>query len=323
MIRVLLIALITALLPTAGWAYDFLYSGESMEPMEEGLFRAELELLYLAADDAFDSDGASRRFGPDWAATWIPVKISYAFRDWLAVGANVRYGLLSLEDVAISPEGGDADGATSDFEGSGLDDVWVWGRLRMLEKPVVSARAAVKIPVGTEPADIVHSVADTGFFLDEEGHLAVGDGQTDIDAAVLVAFPRETGTFEVSIGYRHRTKLTVEREEGSYDFTPGGEIRFTAGYVYHLNSAMDLRLGLDGFSASDDSVDGACECPGHSHEDTDEQLSGSARSGVWINPSFEYVMDSGLVLGFDMHYPLMGQNIAAEWGVGFHVGLMR
>jgi hypothetical protein len=34
-------------------------------------------------------------------------------------------------------------------------------------------------------------------------------------------------------------------------------------------------------------------------------------------------MDSGIILGFDMHYPLMGKNIAAEWGVGFHVGLKR
>ncbi len=52
-----------------------------------------------------------------------------------------------------------------------------------------------------------------------------------------------------------------------------------------------------------------------------EAFDESASSTVYINPGFDYIMDNGVALGFDMHYPLMGTNIMnAAWGLGLTVG---
>ena len=66
---------------------------------------------------------------------------------------------------------------------------------------------------------------------------------------------------------------------------------------------------------------GECPTPGDpipDPSDPDADLTGS--NVVFINPGFDYIMDSGMTLGFDMHYPLMGTNIDAAWGLGLTVG---
>ena len=42
-------------------------------------------------------------------------------------------------------------------------------------------------------------------------------------------------------------------------------------------------------------------------------------SGVWVNPGFSYMMENGVELGVGFHYPLMGQNIDALWGLNAFV----
>lgn len=322
MIRILLAGVLTAALAFPAAAYDFLYSNDTAAAPERGSVSLELSLLYLSAEDLYGAGGTTLPLDADWNATWVPLRVGYAVTDRISVGVNARYGSLNLENVETGRIG-NASRATEDFQGSGLGDLWMWGKVNVSASPVVTARAAVKLPTGTEPADRAHALADTGFYLDDGGDLALGDGQTDIDLAVLLAFPRDGGALEISLGYRYRMSQSVELDGGTYDFTPGNEIRFAAGYAYRLNQAMVLRLGLDGFAGSDDSAETDCEGDVHPEGGLDELLSGSARNGVWINPSFDYVMRNGLLLGFDMHYPLLGQNIPAEWGVEFRVGWSR
>ena len=39
-----------------------------------------------------------------------------------------------------------------------------------------------------------------------------------------------------------------------------------------------------------------------------------------MNPGIDYTMESGMTLGADFHYPLMGTNVLAEWGFGVYFG---
>jgi len=39
-----------------------------------------------------------------------------------------------------------------------------------------------------------------------------------------------------------------------------------------------------------------------------------------VNPGIDYTMESGMTLGADFHYPLMGTDNLAEWGLGVHMG---
>jgi hypothetical protein len=322
MFRILLTGAVVTALAIPASAYDALYSNETASPPGRGSVRLEVSLLYLSAEDIYGADGTTLPLESDWNATWVPVRLSYAITDRISVGANARYGSLSLEGVETE-ESVRSSRATDDFEGSGFGDLWLWGKLNVLPRPLVTIRAGLKIPTGAEPADRAHALADTGSFLDGDGDLALGDGQTDIDIAALLSFPRDSGAFELSIGYRFRMSQSFELTDGTYDLTPGNEIRFAAGYAYRLNQAMILRLGLDGFAGSDDSADTDCEQDTHPAGDIGELLEGSARNAVWINPSFDYEMRNGLLFGFDMHYPLMGQNIPAEWGVELRVGWTR
>jgi hypothetical protein len=322
MMRALLAGLVIAAMAVPAAAYDFLYTGETANPQERGTYRVDLSFLYLTSDEVYGKDGTTLPMQADWTATWIPFEIDYAFTDRVSAGVNAKYGLLTLAGVpSDNVQGQRAEGR--DYSGASFGDLWLWAKYNALESPWVTGRVGLKMPLSSEPADRAHAAADTGFYLDENGDLAVGDGQVDIDAAVLLGFPGESGMFELSLGYRYRASQTVEKSGSSYDYKPGDEIHFNAGYRYDLNDALSLRLGLDGFYGSDDGAETDYDESGHSPESIDERLSGSARNGVWINPSFVYQMTNGILLGFDVHYPLMGQNIPAEWGVGFHVGFAR
>ncbi|MBN2564343.1 MAG: transporter [Candidatus Eisenbacteria bacterium] len=319
--RVLLAGLAIAALVSPAGAFDFLYTGRTPATLARGTLDVGLSVLYVTSDDTYNEDGTTVPSGADWTATWIPVEFSYGITDLLTGGLTGGYGSLSLDGVPSVSDPEQRSDAKRDYEGAGIGDLWVWMKYGVREDPLVAVRGAVKIPAGAGPVDRAHAVADTGFFLDDGGHLALGDGQTDIDGAVLLGFPMQTGVFELSLGYRYRMGQTVNKDDNSYDYEPGNEFHFDLGYRYDLNDAMDLRLGLSGFYGSDDSAETDYSGPDHSQESLEECLEGSSRSAVWIDTSFAYVMKNGILLGFDVHHPLMGQNVPAEWGIAFRLGL--
>ena len=272
--------------------YDILYSGDTAATAEAGAFGIQGSFIYTMANKSFDLDGESVDWGDDDKATgmWIPVKLYYGVMDGFEIGATPTFVMNKLEY---------GDVRTTEYEGTGLADTWIWAKYMFMPDPMMTARLGFKVATGEdEPAD------------DE---LATGSGQMDIDAAVMFGVPAGPGTFDASLGYRYRMAKTFD-EARSYDVKPGSEIHFFAGYNYYLSDTMGLRLGAEGFFGSDWEVDSGDE------EREFEAVDDTGSNIVNINPGFDYIMDSGMALGFDFYYPLMGTNVDAAWGLGLSVG---
>jgi hypothetical protein len=303
-----LTAVLLIVFAASAGAYDFLYTGDTAMTHEAGSFGIGGNFLYLMADSYYDEEGENQDAPEGEKSTymWIPVDIYYSVLDQLELGIQPKF-------IMDKHEWGDESRA-EDLEGTGIGDVWFDAKYMFMAEPVMTARVGVKIPVGTEPVDWVGKWCDESCVgLDEDGDIALGDGQMDFDGALMFGAPAGPGMFDAAVGYRYRmtqTDIEAAASRTTYDYTPGSEFHFYAGYTYYVSDMMNLTIGADGFFGSDDEEETSEE----SREAT--TLEDSARQGVWINPSFDYMMDNGMTLGASFHYPLMGTNIDAAWGFG-------
>jgi len=176
-----------------------------------------------------------------------------------------------------------------------LGDTWVYAKYMFMPEPMMTARLGVKVATGStaDPDDM------SG--LTEDGDLPIGSGQMDIDGAVLFGIPAGPGMFDAALGYRMRM------ENSDTKVKPGDEIHFLGCYTYPMSDMLSLKLAADGYFGSDAELDG---------EAADE----SGSNVVFVNPGIDYTLESGMTLGADFHYPLMGTNVYSEWGVGLYVG---
>ncbi|MBD3349423.1 MAG: hypothetical protein GF400_09555 [Candidatus Eisenbacteria bacterium] len=288
-------------------AYDFLYTGDTAITHDMGAFGIRGEFVYLSADGAYDSEGEKVDWPDDtkFTQTAVPVEIYYSVMDNLEIGVQPKFLSRKYEYSYVDPAD-TTQMVTCECDGTGIGDTWLWAKYMFMPEPLMTARLGVKVATGDdEPGDMEYPL---------------GTGQMDVDGAIMLGAPAGPGMFEVAIGYRYRmargAETTVESdggEEVTYeDYKYGDEIHFAAMYTYYLNDAMNLRIGADGFFGSD-----------HQYEDatTDglEEIAESAMNAVWINPGFDYLMENGMTLGIDVHYPLMGQNVNALWGAGAYV----
>ena len=294
----LAVILLIALAMSAG-AYDVLYSNDTAATHEPGLFGIGASFIYFAADQWYDGDGEIQ----DGIVTddvlddnstltrkWFPVDIYYGVLDGFEIGATPIFMLEKMTD----PD------SVVDETGTGIGDTWIWAKYNIAPDPLMTARVGVKIATGN------HEI------LDGEHELALGTGQMDVDGAFMFGVPLPDGFFDGSIGYRYR--MAESAEDGADEFKFGNEIHFFVGYTHFLNDALSLRVGADGYFGSDPTEDGEPIAGAN----PDEFKTGP--SAVYINPSFDYIMDGGLSLGIDVHYPLMGANVDAAWAVGLSVG---
>ncbi len=275
---------------TSASAYDFLYTGDTAMTHDAGAFGFKAGIYYLMADEYFDADGEKQDLGCDWTAMWFPVNLFYSPMDQLELGINAKFAMLKCEYE-------DEETREEEVEGTGIGDTWIWAKYMFMAEPMMTGRLGVKVATGDDEPD--------------EDELATGEGQMDIDGAIMFGMPAGPGMFDAAVGYRYRMAREVEMMGTTYDYTPGSEIHFYAAYTYYLNEMMNLKFAADGFFGSDDDV-----------EEARETIEDSASNGVWINPGFEYMMENGMMLGIDMHYPLMGQNLEAEWGFSAYFGMM-
>ncbi len=292
----LAVVLIFALAMTAGAfdmaTYDVLYTGDTGATLDAGGFGIQGSFLHFSANSSYDQDGESQDWGDDYKAsgTWIPVKISYGIMDGFEVGVTPMFVMNKLEYTGAR---------STEYEGTGIADTWIWAKYGILPDPMMTVRLGVKVPTGNDEPD------------DDE--LGTGSGQMDIDGAVMFGVPAGPGSLDASIGYRYRMDRTGDEDAREGDYTPGNEVHFYAGYSYFLSDVMSLRLGAGGHFGSDPQIDGEPIPMG-----PDSDVVGSKI--VSINPGFDYIMDSGMSLGFDVYYPLMGTNVDAAWGLGLSVG---
>ncbi len=288
MMRIILaVALVIALAMSAG-AYDELYSNDTAATHYAGDFGIDVSFLYFMADSSYDADGESVDFPvdtDDYTGMWFPIDIYYGVMDGFEIGVTPIFMMDKLTHPDPIPED----------SGTGIGDTWIWAKYGFMPDPMLTARVGFKLATGEDEPDA------------EE--LPLGTGQMDIDGALLFGVPAGPGSFDAALGYRYRLAQTSD----DIDYKPGSELHFFAGYTHFLGDAMNLRLGADGYFGSDAETDIG---DGNGFQTVDE----SASSAVYINPGFDYIMDNGVVLGFDMHYPLMGANIVADWGLGLSVG---
>lgn len=301
MVRSILAVALVALLAVSASAFDFLYSDDTAMTHDAGAFGVKATFLYGTATSGYDSEGEEfdYQYEGEWTAMSVPVDVYYSVMDALEIGVQPKFlSYKYTHDMAAREE--------EEFSGSGIGDTWVKVKYMFMPDPMMTGRLAVKIPTGTEP--------DAGGD-DEDGDIATGDGQMDIDAAILFGMPAGAGQFDGAVGYRYRMTHTdmstgATREETT-DYTPGSEIHFCVAYTYFLNDMVNLKLAADGFFGSDDDYE-ASESRA-TEEDT-------GRNAVYINPGFEYMMENGMSLGAGFHYILMGQNVEKGWTMSAFLG---
>lgn len=301
MVRSILAVALVALLAVSASAYDFLYSDDTAMTHDAGAFGVRVTFLYGTATSLYDADSEEVDFANsgEWTAISVPVDVYYSVMDAFEIGIQPKF--LNLK-YTYDASGDRAD--TEECTGSGIGDTWVKVKYMFMPDPMLTARVAVKIATGTEP---------DAYGDDEDGDLATGDGQMDIDGAILFGMPAGSGQFDGAVGYRYRMAQT-DVETGllradAYDYTPGSEIHFYVAYTYFLNDMMNLKLAADGFFGSDDESDPVAD------SDTD-----SGRNAVYVSPGFEYMMENGMTLGAAFNYILMGKNVPKDWSIGAYLG---
>jgi len=297
MVRNILAVMLVAGLAFSASAYDYLYTGDTAMTHDAGTFGIKGQFVYLMANSSYDQDGEKQDWGDDDKYTMmaVPINIYYAVMDNFEIGVQPKFLMLKEEYEMMVRE-------TDTCEGSGIGDTWFYAKYMFMPEPMMTARLGVKLNTGEDEPD--------------EGDLATGDGQMDIDAAIMFGMPAGPGMFDAAVGYRYRMarEFDVAEARASYEVSPGNEIHFAACYTYYLSDMMNLRFGADGFFGSDME---------YSSDDIDDEFLPSGddtgSNAVWINPGFDYMMENGMSMGLDVHYPLMGTNIYALWGVSAYV----
>jgi len=274
----MVVTLVLAMAVSAG-AWDRLYTNDSVMTHDAGTFGVTGGLIYLSANGWYDADGEKVDFEGDMAQTemYIPINIYYSVMDQLEVGVQPIFWMNSSTDLY----------GEGDYDASGLGDTWIDAKYMIMPEPMLSARAAVKLPTGDDEGD--------------EDNGPTGSGTTDFDIALMFGMPAGPGMFGAQAGYR----MFGEHSDSKYKCGP--EIHFAACYRYPMSDMLDLKVAVDGFFGSEGELDG----------ETDED---SAANMVSLNPGVIYLMDNGMDVGLDIHYVLMGQNVASEWGVGLWLG---
>jgi len=291
MMRIILaVALVIALAMSAG-AYDELYSNDTAATHDAGAFGIDVGFLYFMSSGGYDSDGESYDWeDADYTGMWFPIDIYYGVMDGFEIGVTP---IFMMDKVTLT----DPD---DEYSGTGIGDTWIWAKYGFMPDPMLTARVGFKLATGNDEPD--------------EDELALGSGQMDIDGALMFGVPAGPGSFDAALGYRYRMAISADEDaRDAGDVKPGSEFHFFAGYTYFLSETMGLRIGTDGYFGGEVEYD-----LGDARDF--EAIEDSASSIVYINPGFDYIMDSGMTLGFDMHYPLMGANIDAAWGLGLTVG---
>jgi hypothetical protein len=316
MLRGLMIAATILMVATSAGAYDMLYTGDVAMTHDPGTFGIEGGILQFSSEQWFQDgereDGAVMLVDGSWYAdgdagydgTLIPVDARYSLLRTLEIGATGVFLMENMSDFA--DEAGVIENPLTDFETLGVGDTWLWAKYNFSPEPLMSIRVGYKLPTGEDRPD-----------LDE---LPTGSGQSDIDGAIMFGVPAGPGWVDASIGYRIRTKRAADSREnaawpyGEYEFKPGNEVHFFAGYTQLVGRSLNVRLGGDGTFGSD--YEGGPDAGG-----SDTDLAADTGVGViYLNPGIDYLLGSGIWLGADMHYPIMGKNVNAAWGFGLSLG---
>jgi hypothetical protein len=318
MLRCTLIAVVLSLLALPAHAYDLLYSGDLAVTHERGSFGIEGAILRFSSDRWFEggklTDGSVMIRKGVWfkdddssfSLTAIPVDVRYSPLGLLEVGATGVFLLQEMSDFADEDSG--YVNPLPDFESQGVGDTWLWAKYNFSPEPLMSLRVGYKLPTGEDRPDV-----------DE---LPTGSGQADIDGAIMFAVPAGPGWVDAAIGYRIRTKREADTSDseldswpyGTYEFKPGNEVHFYAGYAQLVGKSLNVRVGADGSFGSD--YESGREVGGTETGTTAE----TGASLVCVNPGIDYLLGNDIWLGFDLHYPVMGTNVNAAWGFGLSVG---
>ncbi len=282
-LSVAMIVFVVGLAATAG-AYDVLYFNDTPMTHDTGMFGIGAGVVYFSQNGWYDVDGEKFDFEGDTAVTemYIPIDIYYSVMDQLEIGIKPGFVMTKTTDFFVE----------GDYDATGIGDTWIDAKYMIMMDPMVTARVGLKLATGDDEGD--------------EDNGPTGTGQMDIDAAVLFGMPAGPGQFGGQVGYR----IGMEDDDGC---APGGKIMFLVDYVHPLSDVMDLKIALDGYFGSDDTIDGEVTEGDFGTED-------SAGSLVEINPGIVYAMDNGMDVGFDVFYVLMGANEAAKWGAGLCFG---
>lgn len=213
--------------------------------------------------------------------------------DWTAMyfPVNVYYAVADQFEIGVKPNyqslKAETEEARAEYSGSGLGDTWVYGKMMFMPEPMLTARVGVKVATGDSEPDV-----------DEIG---TGSGQMDVDGALLFGVYAGPGTFDGAAGYRLRM------ENSDTKWKPGNEIHVRGCYSYPMSEAVALKLAADGFFGSDGEWNGTA-------------MDSTGVKVLFANAGIDYTLESGMTLGADFHYPILGTNVIQEWGFGVHVG---
>ncbi len=178
--------------------------------MPKGQYMLELYSKYYYHNRRFDNNGNKNRWGYNGKGNELTTefKIEYGFSDDLTIWTHIPYKHVHWKD----------DYATHSTKG--LADIWLGGKYRFLEKPVVlSLGLLAKLPAGYNENDIP----------------SLGNGQIDEEIRLLSAksFPA-LGYIKAETGYRWRNE------------EPADTIAYFFEFGYQALDKLLVKTTLDG-----------------------------------------------------------------------------
>ena len=267
--------------------YDALvtYDRDGM-PITAGTFHVAAAPGYWMASKAYDVDGNAQDLLGSYSIIAVPIDLGYAINERIMADVTVQFLMPKFK-----PDTGD------ETSSSGLGDIWVKGRyVAPVGNMYLGGRLGVKAPVG-KWKDL------------DPDEIALGDGQMDVDVALVAGMNPEAAGFAGmgQLGFRYRMKKTYDIANPldpsgviSVEYTPGMLIYTQLEPGYKINEAFAIYVPIlyETSMKTKSSIDGTST----TNEDSDT-------SGLAVGLAPKYALDANNNIGLKFLYPVMGKNV--------------
>lgn len=305
--------ILTGLVLAAGMAFGYTMPGafpydalvtydHGGMPVKAGALHISANPSYWMASKYYDIDGEAQEYDGDLTLIAVPIDLGYAINDRILVDLTVQF---------LMPKFAPSDG--DEVSSSGLGDLWVKGRyIAPMGNGYLGGRLGIKAPIG-KYKDL------------EDDEFALGDGQIDVDLALVGAIMPEGAGFAGNgqIGFRYRMKgsytgvvtIGTQTYEYDYDYTPGMLIytQLEPGYSMGTEKAFQIYLPI---LYETSMADKAAITSPPEFETEEETVEDSETSGLAIGLAPKYTLDANNTIGLKFLYPLMGKNVDQAMNIG-------
>ena len=279
------------------FALDNIYTTSTPDILGNMDMRLELTPDFGYFTGYFDSDGKREDYGTDTLSMqfYLPLKARLGIRDIAEAGIVLPF-VMNKEKLG-----------QNSLTGSGISDVWLYGKYRAMVDPVVSFHLAFKLPTGNDEP--------------EEDALPTGEGQVDLDLGFGLKYkpdvPGPKPDVELIAGYRLKLSKKMQYSymgfTREYDYNPGDIISYKFRGGYELEGGTNFGVLFTGeMGISDDKWDD------NTREDSRKSIAKmgvSAKAPITSN----IALDGGLLFDMSGKNREAGVEIFIAGSIGFNL----